>query len=101
MHYKCNSTNVIQHAYYDIIFFTRFEFILTMKTFVSGECPDDDSCTSMPCQNGATCLTSEQQVYICVCPTFFSGMMTSLKLKNIYFACICRKFCFGCCSLIN
>ncbi|XP_035220628.1 agrin-like [Stegodyphus dumicola] len=36
------------------------------------EC-NDDSCTSIPCLNGASCILSEEHEYSCICPPNFSG----------------------------
>ena len=43
--------------------------------FFDTEVPcNDNPCTSLPCQNGGSCLTMDASYYICICPEDFLGI---------------------------
>ncbi|KAG8193217.1 hypothetical protein JTE90_005564 [Oedothorax gibbosus] len=78
-----------------------------LKAVDVSEC-SDDSCASMPCLNGASCIASENQDYTCKCSASFTGKhcehqldscasdpcsygATCLLLTENKFSCLCPK----------
>ncbi|GIY34897.1 hypothetical protein CDAR_522171 [Caerostris darwini] len=50
-----------------------------LKAVDTSEC-NDDSCSSMPCLNGASCIVTDNQGYSCKCSASFSGRHCEIQL---------------------